>query len=189
MIDLLKTQKLLISPHIYAGGTAADFTMGNGNDTLWLSQKVGINGHVYAFDVQKTAVESTRSLLAEHNAPDNCTLILDSHSNADNYIHRKICAGIFNLGWLPGSDHSVRTSFDTTSPAVSKAIDLLEDGGGLLIAVYPGHDEGRSEGELLSIQLSKLNRRKFSVTKVQIINSSASPYFYLVEKSGNRTQQ
>ncbi len=183
MIDLLKTQKALISPHIRVGSTVVDFTMGNGNDTLWLSKEVGECGKVYAFDVQRSAVDSTEKLLKENGVFDNCTLILDSHSNADKYIDSEISAGIFNLGWLPGSDHSVRTGVETTLPAVEKAINMLEKGGGLLIAVYPGHDEGRFEGEKLCEYLTTLNKRKFSATKVQIINSPTSPYFYLIEKA------
>ncbi len=183
MIDLLKTQKALISPHICEGGTAADFTMGNGNDTLWLSNAVGKSGRVYSFDVQQAAIDSTKALLANYGAFDNCTLILDSHSNCDKYIDTEICAGIFNLGWLPSSDHSVRTSIETTLPAVEKAIKLLSKGGGLLVAVYPGHDEGKFEGEKLGEYLSALNKRKISVTKVQLINSPTAPYFYLIEKA------
>ncbi len=183
MIDLIKIQKALIAPHIREGGTVADFTMGNGNDTLWLSNAVGENGHVYAFDVQQEALESTKRLLKASYAANNYTLILDSHSNSDKYINGEICAGLFNLGWLPGSDHSVRTSVETTLPAVKIAVNMLSKGGGLLIAVYPGHDEGRFEGEALGEYLATLNKRKISVTKVQIINSPASPYFYLIEKA------
>ncbi len=183
MIDLLKTQKTLILPHIRRGCTVADFTMGNGNDTLWLSNEVGECGRVYSFDIQQGALESTEKLLRKNAEFDNCTLILDSHSNSDKYIVGEISAGIFNLGWLPGSDHSVRTSIDTTLPAVKKAISMLEKGGGLLVAVYPGHDEGRLEGEKLGEYLATLNKRKTNVTKVQIINSPTSPYFYLIEKA------
>ena len=44
MIDLLATEKELISRHIRVGGVCADFTMGNGHDTLWLSRTVGRRG-------------------------------------------------------------------------------------------------------------------------------------------------
>ena len=49
MIDLLTVEKSFIESHVKEGGTVVDFTMGNGHDTLWLSNRVGEKGKVYAF--------------------------------------------------------------------------------------------------------------------------------------------
>ena len=65
MLDLLTTEKNFIIPHVKEGSVVADFTMGNGHDTLFLSKTVGENGKVYAFDIQEAAVESTAKLLKE----------------------------------------------------------------------------------------------------------------------------
>ena len=62
MIDLLKLHKHFILTHLGEGDTAVDFTMGNGYDTEFLSRTVGETGHVYAFDIQKQAVESTAKI-------------------------------------------------------------------------------------------------------------------------------
>lgn len=181
MIDLLALEKSLISPHIKAGGTVVDFTMGNGHDTLWLSRAVGEEGHVFAFDIQAQALESTRSLLDENGAK-NCTLILDSHSNVCQYVKEPICAGLFNLGFLPGGDKSITTLVKTTLPAIRYGIELLCDDGGLLIAVYPGHEEGTREGEQIEQMLAEYDRRKICCSKFKIVNSPTSPFFFLVEK-------
>ena len=61
MLNLRETEKEFLESHVIEGGTAVDFTMGNGNDTLWLSQKIGSTGHVYAFDIQQAALDSTRA--------------------------------------------------------------------------------------------------------------------------------
>ena len=74
MIDLLQLQKQFILNHLGEGDTAVDFTMGNGHDTEFLSKTVGENGHVYAFDVQKQAVESTAANLKKAGCPENYTL-------------------------------------------------------------------------------------------------------------------
>ena len=181
MLDLLATEKELISRHIRVGGVCADFTMGNGHDTLWLSRAVGETGKVYAFDIQKAALDSTAALLKRENAPDNVELILDSHHNAGKYIKEKICVGMFNLGWLPGGDKSITTLRQTTLSAVQTAISLLESGGGILLAVYPGHEEGRIEGELITEYLSALDRKHICCSKLQIVNSPTSPFFFLIE--------
>ena len=182
MIDLLTVEKSFIESHIKEGGTVVDFTMGNGHDTLWLSNKVGEKGKVYAFDVQQAALDSSEKLLSESGCPKNYTLILDSHANVENYVKEPICAGMFNLGYLPGSDKKITTLRMSTMAAVEAAIRLLEDGGGLLIAVYPGHEEGTLEGLMLDEFFKTLDRKKICVSKLMIVNSPTSPFFFLVEK-------
>lgn len=181
MIDLLALEKALISPHIKSGGVAVDFTMGNGHDTLWLSRAVGEDGHVFAFDIQKQAADNTKALLSANGA-QNCTLILDSHSNVKKYVKEPICAGLFNLGFLPGGDKSITTLAETSLKAISDGIDLLDDDGAVLVAVYPGHAEGTREGELIEQMLSSYDRRVYCCSKFRIVNSPTSPFFFLIEK-------
>ena len=181
MLDILQTEKSFILQHLREGDVAADFTMGNGYDTLFLSKTVGEKGKVFAFDIQPSALESTKKRLIENDAPENYTLICDSHHKAKEYIDCKIKAGMFNLGYLPGGDKSVTTKRETTVEAVNAAIELLAPDGILLIAVYPGHEEGEIEGELINEMLSKLDRRQYCCAKFRIINSPASSYFYIVE--------
>ena len=92
MIDLLDMHKHFILSHLKEGDICADFTMGNGHDTAFLSNIVGANGKVYAFDIQEKALISTRETLKKENCPDNCVLIHDSHHNSKNYITEKIGA-------------------------------------------------------------------------------------------------
>lgn len=181
MLDILATEKSFILQHLKKGDIAADFTMGNGHDTLFLSQTVGENGFVYAFDIQPSALESTEKRLLENNAPSNYKLICDSHHNAKEYIKTPIKAGMFNLGYLPGGDKSITTKRETTLKAIESAIELLDKDGILLIAVYPGHEEGEIEGELINEMLSRFDRREYCCAKFRIINSPTSSYFYIIE--------
>ncbi len=182
MINLLEVEKNFLIPHIKKGGVAVDFTMGNGHDTLWLSNAVGEEGKVYAFDIQPQALVSSKKLLTESGAFENYTLILDSHSNVKDYVKEKICIGMFNLGFLPGGDKSITTKRDTTMIAIRAAIELLDADGALLIAVYPGHEEGTIEGNLIDEELSKLNRKELCACKFKIVNSPTSPFFFLIER-------
>lgn len=181
-IDLLAMHKLFLQNHIKPGGTVADFTMGNGHDTAWLADAVGEGGHVYAFDIQLQALEHTRARLTEAGLIDRCTLICDSHANAANYIKEPICAGVFNLGYLPGGDRTKTTLCASTKIAVETAISLCANDGIILIAVYPGHEEGTREGEMLDSMLAVLDHRSFSVSRLRIINSPTSPFFFAVER-------
>ena len=181
MIDLLDLHKYFILNHLHAGDIAVNFTMGNGHDTEFLSKTVGENGHVYAFDIQAAAVESTARHLKEAGCPENYTLIHDSHHNVKNYVKVPIRAGMFNLGWLPGGDKSVTTLRKTTMPAIEAAIDLLDRDGIINIAIYPGHEEGDLEGKMICDYLAGISRHKVCATRISILNSPTSPYFIVVE--------
>lgn len=181
MIDLLQIEKSLLTPHIKEGGTVVDFTMGNGHDTLWLSEQVGKSGRVYSFDIQQQALDSTAALLAANDA-ENVTLILDSHANVKDHVKMQICAGMFNLGYLPGGDKSITTKHESSLAAISAGVELLCSDGALLIAVYPGHAEGTLEGNLIREMLSQYDRRSICCSEFHIVNSPTSPFFYLVEK-------
>ncbi|MEG2117771.1 MAG: class I SAM-dependent methyltransferase [Clostridia bacterium] len=182
MLDLLVLQKEFLLKHIKNGSVVCDFTMGNGHDTLFLSQTVGNDGMVYAFDIQPSACEATQTLLAHSGCPKNYTLINDSHSNCDKYIHQKINGGVFNLGYLPGGDKNITTLRKSTLSAVNLAIELLAPDGILIVAVYPGHPEGTAEGYELFSSLALRDRREICVTQIKIINSPTSPFFFIIER-------
>lgn len=183
MVDLLSLQKYFMLEHIREGDTVVDFTMGNGNDTLFLSETVGASGKVYAFDIQEEALTSTREHLVESGAPENYTLICASHHLVKDYVKEPIKAGMFNLGYLPRSGRKMVTTMrETTMPAVVAALDLLADDGILLVAVYPGHEEGNLEGQMLAEYFATLDRRKICVSCFKIMNSPTSPYFFIAEK-------
>ncbi len=181
MIDLLDLQKHFILTHLKEGDIAVDFTMGNGHDTEFLSKTVGPLGHVFAFDVQEMALASTSEHLRAAGCPDNCTLILDSHHNVKKYVDVPIKAGMFNLGYLPGSDKTVTTMRSTTLPAIEAAIDLMDRDAIILVAVYPGHAEGEAEGRMICEYLSSLSRHKVCATRINILNSPTSPFFIVIE--------
>ena len=183
MVDLLSLQKYFMLQHLGTGDVAVDFTMGNGNDTLFLSETVGDGGRVYAFDIQEEALSSTREHLVSCGAPENYTLICASHHLVKDYVKEPIKAGMFNLGYLPRSGRkTVTTMRETTMPAVEAALDLLAPDGILLVAVYPGHEEGNLEGQMLAEYFSSLDRRKICVSRFNIMNSPTSPYFFIAEK-------
>lgn len=182
MVDLLELHKYFLTPHFKRGCAAADFTMSNGNDTLWLSQMMKDKGKVYAFDVQLQALVNTCARLKNADV-HNCTLILDSHSNLKSYVKDPLCVGMFNLGYLPGGNKLRTTLRPTTKKAVVDAMDLLCPDGALLVAVYPGHEEGRLEGGMLRALLSEYSRFKFGISEFRIINSPDSPFFFLIERS------
>ena len=184
MVELTELHKHFILQHLKDGEVAVDFTMGNGNDTLFLSQTVGEKGRVYAFDIQDEALASTKAHLVASGAPDNYTLICASHHRVREFVKEPIKAGMFNLGYLPRSGKKgVTTMRQTTMPAVEAAIDMLLPDGVLIIAIYPGHEEGALEGDMLREYFKTLSKYRICPSEFHILNSPDSPYFFLIEKS------
>lgn len=180
MFELLNFSKNFIKEHINESSVVADFTMGNGHDTEWLCSLVP-RGKVYAFDVQEQAVNNTRERLRA-GGYSNFELIHDGHQNCEEYIREKIDAGMFNLGWLPGGDKSIHTLRESTLPAVFSAVKLLRKGGLVTINVYPGHAEGKCEGELLMSELSALSKFEYCVFVFRLVNSPDAPFIIGIEK-------
>src|SRR5699024_9578533 len=98
-------------------------------------------GHVYAFDVQKQAIDNTKSKMMD-NAIQNVTYIHDSHAHLSAYIpdHLKgqIGGAIFNLGYLPRSDKSIVTKGKSTISAIDQLLTYLKKDGIIVIVIYHG---------------------------------------------------
>lgn len=178
-MQLLDAAKSFLAGKIKETNTLVDFTMGNGHDTAYLCSLVP-DGKVYAFDIQKEAIENTRKLLTEKGY-NNAELILDSHANIAKYVPSFKC-GMFNLGYRPGGDKSVTTLTESTLKAVTDGINLMQKGGVLVISVYPGHAEGEKEGRELYSLLSSYDKVYYSVIQYKMINSPTSPFILAVEK-------
>ena len=79
------------------------------------------------FDIQKQALEHTKERLKRDNCPENYQLLLESHENMDVYAEEETVSCItFNLGYLPGGDHSVATRADSSKRAVESGLKLLK---------------------------------------------------------------
>ncbi len=180
MFQILDIAKSFVKECIREDGVVCDFTMGNGHDTEYLCSRVP-KGKVYAFDIQQRALENTSKLLSDKGY-SNAILIKDSHANCLEYVKEKIDAGLFNLGFLPGGDHSLHTMRSSTLPAVKNAISLLRAGGTVVINVYPGHEEGALEGQMLTEYLSTLDKKLFCVSHFHLLNSPDAPFIIAIEK-------
>ena len=165
------------------GDTVVDATMGNGHDTLFLCQLVGEGGRVYAFDVQGKAVESTKKRLEEAGVLSRAALFCLGHEHMAEKVEGPVAAAVFNLGWLPGGDHSVTTHWETTQKAVESALSLLKPLGVLVICAYPGHQEGDRERSALIDFLSALPPQRFNVLHQKFLNAGpGAPECFTVQK-------
>ena len=165
----------IIGEALIDGGVAIDATMGNGHDTLWLCEMVGEKGRVYAFDVQKQALENTQRRLDEARLSERASLFLAGHERMAEYVHCNVDAVVFNLGWLPGGEKRITTRTETTISAVSSAARLLKPSGVLTICIYPGHAEGMREKEALLDWAARLTPMTYDVFLKAYINQPNDP--------------
>ncbi len=175
---ILETAHLLLAHHLSENDVVIDATVGNGHDTLFLSPKVS---HVYAFDIQKQALDHTQKLIESHQL-SNVTLIMDSHEHFAKYV-TAFKAAIFNLGYLPGGDKDITTTSETTIKTVQSMLEHLPVGGFIQIVVYTGHEQGKIESDHLKDYLRTLCIEQFKVMKIELpYQDNQPPYILIIHK-------
>jgi predicted methyltransferase len=174
----------LVSRVVGKGDIVVDATMGNGNDTLFLSRLVGKEGRVYSFDIQPSAIENTKKRLEEADCLDNTSLIMDGHQNIDQYVLPGIKAVMFNLGYLPKGDHHLGTRAETTIEATNKCLSLLCKDGIVMIVIYYGGDSGFVEKDAVLDYVKGLDCKKYSVLVHEFANQiNCPPIAVCIEKT------
>ena len=146
-----------------------DATCGNGGDTALLCRLGGPEGRVLGFDIQPEAITSTRARLEKQGL--TAELICDSHANLLQYV-RPGTADIvmFNFGWLPGADHSVFSTADSSIPALEAALAALRAGGVLSAILYSGRVIGTDEKQSILGWLRSLPLEKYTVLVCDFAN-------------------
>lgn len=166
----------MIRSQVPRGGLYIDATMGNGNDTLMLCELAGKEGRVLAFDIQEKAINTTKELLQSKGYVERATLIKDGHENLDKYVQTSSVDAIcFNFGYLPGGDHSIKTTPKTSLAAISKGLKVLKSGGMMSLCIYSGKDTGFEEKEHILSYLKELPSREFTVILNEYFNRGNHP--------------
>ncbi|WP_318614148.1 class I SAM-dependent methyltransferase [Sporosarcina sp. YIM B06819] len=178
LLRILPFARQLLHDTVVPGETVIDATAGNGNDTEFLAQFVGEDGHVIAFDIQQAALDATANRLGDLN--ERVTLVLDSHDNVEQYINGKIGGAIFNLGYLPHSeDLSIVTTPNSTIKAIHTMLGMLKKGGIIAISVYDGHEGGQEERDALLAYVKNLHQADVHVARYEILNQRNNPPFLI----------
>lgn len=175
----------IVSRVVCNGDTVVDATAGNGYDTVFLARLVGTGGQVYSFDIQESALNTTKNRLESENLLSRVNLIHDGHQNMMKHVNKPIKAAMFNLGYLPGGDHNVGTRGGTTIEAVKSAMELVVPHGIISIVVYYGGDSGFDEKNEVINYIKTIDCKKFSVMQTEFVNQiNCPPIFICLEKIG-----
>ena len=147
-----------IRQQVQEGDFCIDATMGNGNDTLLLSQLCGESGKVLAFDIQEQALTATQKRLNAGHVPENYRLLLESHANMAEYA-------------TPDSVSRGKTSIQ----ALTQALTLLKKGGMISLCIYSGGDSGFEERDQILDWLKNLDPHQYLVIKSEYYNRPNNP--------------
>lgn len=154
--------------------TTVDMTCGRGNDTLFLAK---ISEKVFAFDIQKEAIDSTRKIL-EENEIKNVTLINDDHKNISSYIKEPIDVFLYNLGYLPQGNKTIKTEAKSTIASLKEALLLLNHQGLILLVMYSHNQE---EIELI-MELVKTLSIDYDCINYRVLNRENCPQIVTIKK-------
>ena len=188
----------IVRAYVRPGDIVIDATCGGGRDTLRLAQMQP--GRLFAFDLQRQAVERTRDLLAKagfacgDEPEDTIVLTCLGHEHMKEYFRDlqpdvtsaedgdPACgecgfasAIVFNLGYLPGGDKSCTTLTETTLAAVRDSLDLLKTDGLLCLTMYSGHPEGAAEKQALLEFASGLDAQRWHTSYISMPNQMHDP--------------
>jgi len=173
---------LLIRSRLCSGDLAVDATVGNGHDTEKLAELVGPEGCVIGFDIQESAIAEVRKKLKDYTQVE---LYHTGHQNLAQYISNSPTVGMFNLGYLPGSDKSTITRPETTIEALEQLCGLLRKHGLITIVIYAGHEGGAEESSAVEKWTSELDQIEFTVVKYTFVNQrNTPPSLIVIEKKG-----
>lgn len=172
----------LLREVLHGGELVVDATAGNGYDTVFLAEAVGASGKVVAIDLQAEAIQATRKRLVEGNLEARVELHHASHAELGRFVSPESAAAIlFNLGYLPGFDHSVITERESTLVALAEAVKVLKPSGVLAVICYPGHEGGGAEAEAVENFLTE--NGVLRLAKYQLLSTkSAAPFLLLAAK-------
>ena len=168
---------------LHDGCVAVDATMGNGHDTVFMAQKVGPAGKVYAFDIQQPALEATARRLEQSGLAKRAALFLEDHASMRHHLKEPVDCFIFNLGYLPGGNQGITTQTSTTLAALNTALALLKPGGRISLVVYTGHPGAKEESSAVEETVRRLDPRVYGVLQVMFANRPHwAPFLILIEK-------
>jgi SAM-dependent methyltransferase len=170
---------------LFNGALAVDATVGNGYDAQFLAHRVGPNGKVLGFDVQKAALAGARELLKFVGSIDRVSLIHDSHSRLANYLPAgaTIEGAMFNLGYLPRGNRQIITQPETTVMALRSVLEHLAERGRVTILVYRGHEGAVPEYQEVRRFLEQLPEEKWLVEEfASTSDSPIAPRLFRIKK-------
>ena len=176
-------QHLLWKEQLKTAKVVVDATCGNGNDSLYLLKNGQEGMHLFAMDIQEEAIRRSKELLEQEGISEGVIFLHVSHEEGLAELVEELDLVVFNLGYLPKSDHRMMTEAETTISAIQVASEKLSVGGIITIIAYPGTEKGKKEKEALEMFLHAIPQKEFHCWRTEPMNQvNEPPILYVVQK-------
>ena len=161
-----------LAAHLPHAALCIDATCGNGGDTAFLCGLTAPEGRVLGFDIQPEAIASTRKHLEQLGVPaSRYELHCQSHADLLQVVQPGTAdAVMFNFGWLPGADHAVFSTAQSSIPALQAALEAVRPGGVVSAILYSGQVIGTDEKQTVLEYLRALPLKSFTVLVCDFAN-------------------
>ena len=123
-------------------------------------------------NVQEAAIASTRKHLEQLGVPAaRYELHCQSHADLLQVVQPGTAdAVMFNFGWLPGADHAVFSTAQSSIPALQAALEAVRPGGVVSAILYSGQVIGTDEKQTVLEYLRALPLKSFTVLVCDFAN-------------------
>lgn len=91
------------------------------------------------------------------------------------YVLNPVSVIMYNLGYLPGSNKQITTTYSSTLASLEQALTMLKPGGVISIVLYPGHKAGRIEKEKLLSFCEVIPSSEYAVLCSRLVNQAGEP--------------
>ena len=161
-----------LAAHLPHPKLCIDATCGNGGDTAFLCGITAPEGKVVGFDVQEAAIASTRKHLEQLGVPAaRYELHCQSHADLLQVVQPGTADAVMvNFGWLPGADHAVFSTAQSSIPALQAALEAVRPGGVVSAILYSGQVIGTDEKQTVLEYLRALPLKSFTVLVCDFAN-------------------
>lgn len=189
----LALARLYWSRLVEEGDWVVDATCGNGLDTLFIARELfssesgTSSGHLWAIDLQKQAIETTKKRLEEGleaSLVRNISFVEGSHEQPPLELQERggLKLVVYNLGYLPGGDKTITTQVESTLASLDAFLPLIREGGAITVMCYPGHQEGAAEERALLKWCRTLSTSEWNCCWHQFVNGRRAPSLLLLQK-------
>ncbi|WP_201456279.1 class I SAM-dependent methyltransferase [Chlamydia sp. 17-3921] len=160
---------------VVPGDTVVDATCGHGWDSLVLARLLQGQGKLVAYDIQKEALESAKTLFERSLTQEERSIIELKKRSHEEISETQIKLIHYNLGYFPKGNKAITTLTTTTLRSLKSALKALVPQGVITIVCYPGHEEGERETLAIEAWATNLDPQHWQVSSFHVMNRSKAP--------------
>lgn len=181
--NVLEINHLLLHSYLQTARCVVDATVGNGYDSEKVLQNAPLLQYLFCCDIQPSAIHASQQRLACRQSSATIFWYEINHAMLFQNFPLLIDIVFFNLGYLPGGDHTIHTRPKDTILACTTVLKYLRKGGIMSLVSYPGTEAGAEEYQALRHWSTTLSQQQWHIAYIEMPNQIHNPpCLFLIEK-------